>query len=78
MREPVVIAGVIVAVAIMAATSLWIYFSPYHSCVRGLSEAPPDAFAEFPDAEPHAAEKKNYDRRQHATRACAALTGRGR
>lgn len=27
-------AAAIVAVSIMTATVLWIYFSPYHTCVR--------------------------------------------
>ena len=36
MSEPVK-AAAIVAVAIMIATGLWIYFSPYQTCVRSES-----------------------------------------
>lgn len=33
--------AMIVAVAIIIATSLWIYFSPYQSCVRAIADNDP-------------------------------------
>ena len=37
MSDPVK-AGLIIAVAILLAVGLYIYFSPYHSCVRSYDE----------------------------------------
>ena len=52
MREPIVVAAVIVGVAVVVATSLWIYFSPYHYCVRAIAAkraAPEKIFPGKPD-----------------------------
>ena len=37
MSDPVKIA-VVVGAAIIGATAIWIYFSPYYSCVRALHQ----------------------------------------
>jgi hypothetical protein len=46
LRSAVIVSAAIVAVAIVAAVGLSLYFSPYHSCVRALvadDYAPADA-----------------------------------
>ncbi len=46
MRSAVIVSAAIVALAVVAAVGLSLYFSPYHSCVRALvadDYAPSDA-----------------------------------
>jgi hypothetical protein len=34
MKSDIIRAAIILSAGILLATGLWIYFSPYHSCVR--------------------------------------------
>lgn len=36
MRSAVIISALIVALALVASVALYLYFSPYHACVRAL------------------------------------------
>jgi hypothetical protein len=37
-KSTVLLAAAIIAAALIAAVGLYLYFSPYHSCVRALAE----------------------------------------
>jgi hypothetical protein len=71
-------AGLIVGVAIIAATGIWVYFSPYQTCLRAsradivtVDPAAPDFTAESESAE--AVTRQQY---RDAAFACARAVGR--